>query len=517
MISAVSQATEPAAESVPSDSTAPHHWLLGRYYVKTPDLSDETRWEISQGRAWPVFNGLMVLLHDLERRGTEQQQLAAVAGRIEHLGVNGLAESIRMSPTAILRQLRFLERIGIVRTTQATFTVETDPATGRIVRNYAKAPPKVIELTLTDRHYRPTGRAKAAKGDTHETTARRQGDTHETTRTVRNPQGRNECVPRERTSREVRSSGTNRRQDASGPLGRPESPAAKANPGEQRRDITAVVAAFDTNPAIPGSIAKSLGLDPAEVASTPPGEKREELIRRFYASQGWRYDPATNTVIAGVDHYSALTARGEITPAESPHDRASRQRLFAAFVSNCAKSLRLTEAEVIEIGKGSKDELVRRLQDAGCDPATGRRIRHRVTDADRAAAMQRRHDERTGLDVRQAVTAAVSLHDEPQEAPDAFGPADDTSAREEAAAGLRDALATMSPPGRERARDLGEQIDAEADELLKIIEQRRAAAIEAQADSDRQCAELRQEVERQERQFKELRQRLGVGKLRCES
>jgi len=451
MISAVSQATAPAAESVPSDSTAPRHWLLGRYYVKTPDLSDETRWEISQGRAWPVFNGLMVLLHDLERRGTEQQQLAAIAGRIEHLGVNGLAESIRMSPTAILRQLRFLERIGIVRTTQATFTVETDPATGRIVRNYAKAPPKVIELTLTDRHYRPTGRAKAATGDTHETTARRQGDTHETTRTVRNPQGRNECVPRERTSREVRSSGTNRRQDASVPLGRPETPAAKANPGS---------------------------------GTTGLSERREEVIRSFY----------------------------------DPHDRASRQRLFAVFVSNCAKSLRLTEAEVIEIGKRDKGELVRRLQDAGCDPATGRSIRHRHDDPRRRSLQEevyRRNNEALGI--RQAVMAAVSLHDEPQEARDAFGPADDTSAREEAAAGLRDALAAMSPPGRERARDLGEQIDEEADELLKIIEQRRAAAIEAQADSDRQCAELRTEVERQERQFKELRQRLGVAKLRCES
>jgi hypothetical protein len=467
----------------------------------------------------------MVLLHDLERRGTEQQQLAAVAGRIEHLGVTGLAAAIgpgmsnakRMSTKAVLRQLRFLERQGFVRTTQGTFTTETD-AEGKIRKNYAKAPPKVIELTLTDRHMRPTGpvsEPRRSRCETHQGPKAVGCETHPKAPRTR---VRNAPVPKDSDLQRDRSPlDSDRRQDASGPRKGPDTPAAKANPGEQRRDITAVVAAFDTNPAIPGSIAKSLGLDPAEVASTPPGEKREELIRRFYATQGWRYDQATNTVIAPVDHYSALVARGEITPAESPHDRASRQRLFAAFVSNCAKSLRLTEAEVIEIGKRDKGELVRRLQDAGCDPATGRRIRHRVTDADRAAAMQRRHDERTGLDVRQAVTAAVSLHDEPQEAPDAFGPADDTSAREEAAAGLRDALAAMSPPGRERARDLGEQIDEEADELLKIIEQRRAAAIEAQADSDRQCAELREEVERQERQFKELRQRLGVGKLRCES
>lgn len=458
MVSAVSQATAPAAESVPSDSTAPRHWLQGRYFVPMPDLSDEARWTISQGRAWPVYIGLMVLLHDLERRGTEQQQLAAIAGRIEHLGVTGLAVAIgagrsnakRMSTKAVLRQLRFLERQGFVRTTQGTFTTETD-AKGKIRKNYAKAPPKVIEVTLTDRHMRPTGPVSEPRRSRCETHQGPKAVGCETHPKAPRDRVRNVPVPRDSDLQRDRSpSDSDRRQDASVPLGRPETPAAKANPG-----------------------------------SGTPGlsERREEVIRSFY----------------------------------DPHDRASRKRLLAAYVSNCAKSLRLTESEVIEIGKRDKGELVRRLQDAGCDPATGRRIRHRVTDEERAAEMQRRLDERTGLDVRQAVTAAVSLHDEPQEARDAFGPADDTSAREEAAAGLRDALAAMSPPGRERARDLGEQIDEEADELLKIIEQRRAAAIEAQADSDRQCAELREEVERQERQFKELSQRLGVAKLRCET
>lgn len=420
-----------------------------------PDLCDEVRWEISQGRAWPVFNGLIVLLHDLERRGTEPQRAAAVAGRIEHLGVNGLAESIRMSPSAVLRQLRFLERIGVVRTSQETFTTETDTVTGRIVRNYAKAPPKVVELTLTDRHYRPTGRTK---GSTHETHPRRQGDTHETRPRAKNPRERNECVSKDSDLQRDRSPlDSDRRQDASVPLGRPESPAAKANPGSGTAGLS---------------------------------ERREEVIRSFY----------------------------------DPHDRSSRQRLLAAYVANCAKSLGLTEAEVVAIGKADKADLVRRLQDAGCDPATGRRIRHRVTDVERALEMQRRLDEQTGLDVRQATTAAVSLHSEPQEAGDAFGAVDDTLAREEAADGLREALETMSPTGRERARDLGEQIDEqhdrideEADALLKVIEQRRAADRAAQADSDRQCVELQEEVERQDRQFKELAQRLGVGKLRCES
>lgn len=463
MVSAVSQATAPAAESVPSDSTAPRHWLEGRYFYCSPDWSDEARWTLYQGGAKTAIDTICNVLHDLERRGTEPQRAAARAGRIEHLGVTGLANFAtgvssetgkQMSTKAMLRQLRFLERQGFIRTWQPKFTVEVDPVTGKISKNYAKVPPKVIELTLKDWHFRPTrpvSEPRRSRCETHQGPKAVGCETHPKAPRDR---VRNVPVPKDSDLQRDRSpSDSDRRQDASVPLGRPETPAAKANPGS---------------------------------GTTGLSERREEVIRSFY----------------------------------DPHDRASRQRLFAAYVSNCAKSLRITEAEVIEIGKRDKGELVRRLQDAGCDPATGRRIRHRVTDEERAAEMQRRLDERTGLNVRQAVTAAVSLHDEPQEARDAFGPADDTSAREEAAAGLRDALAAMSPTGRERSRDLGEvaeQIDAEADELLKVIEQRRAAEIEAQADSDRQCAELRTEVERQERQFQELRQRLGVGKLRCES
>ena len=531
MISAVSEAS---ATSTESDSTAVRHWLRDRYFVPVPDLSDETRWEISQGRAWPVFMGMMTLLHDLERRGTEQQQAAAVAGRITHLGVNGLAAAVQMSPTAVLRQLRFLERIGLIRTTQATFTNEVDEATGRIVRNYAKAPPKVIELTLTDRHFRPSGRTSGPRRDTHETNPRRQGDTHETNPKTRNPRVRNECVPRERTSKEVRSSGTNRRQDASGPLGRPETPAAKGKAGstvivespyeraKRGHDVSHVV----NDSRFPMAIAEALGLDASEVASTPPGERREELIRRFYAKQGWRYDPQRQTIHEPLDAMGRMeldrVAAGEATtkpagPGFSP-DKQTATRLFQVYIANCAKTLRMTEAEVIELGKADKHELVRRLDEAGADPATGRRRLHRPSDDELAVTRQRELERRSdALEIRQTVTAAVSMHDEPQEAADAFGPADDTPAQQEAAAGLQEALATMTPAGRERARDLGEHLDDDTDAavLRAAIEAKRDEAQRLAEETKRDLAELAAAKIRQDKMIKELQQgvsrRLGHG------
>jgi hypothetical protein len=511
MISAVSQASEPAVESTETDSTAGRHWLRDRYFVPVPDLSDETRWEISQGRAWPVFMGMMTLLHDLERRGTERQQADAVAGRITHLGVNGLAAAVQMSPTAVLRQLRFLERVGLIRTTQAAFTIEADEVTGKIVRNFRKAPPKVIELTLTDRHYRPSGRTAGSRRGTHETNPRRQGDTHETNPKSRSSRVRNARVPKDSGLQRVRSPlDSGKRQDASGPLGRPETPAAKA-PGQRQRqvrDITGMISAFDTNPEIPGGIAKYLGLDPADVASTPPGEKREDLIRRFYAKQGWTYVPGTNEVFwePPGDHYSQLKRQeSQETQADQTRHRETQEILFRQYVAACSKTLRMSEAEVIELGKADKDELVRRLDAAGADPRTGRR---RVRRADPAA---------DALSIRQAVTAAVSMHSEPQEAGDAFGASGDTQAADEAADGLRDALASMSPSGRERARDLGEEtaVDHEAAELQAVIEAKRVGAERLAEETKRDLEELAAEVVKQDRMFAELKagvsRRLGLG------
>lgn len=230
MITAVS-ADFSQSEAASTAETLPH-WLHGIYFVPSPDISDETRWAINKGRAMPLWEGLMALLHNLERKGsTEAIRAAARAGRIEHMGVNGIAKAIHMTPAAVLRQMRHLEQtVGIVATDQRDYTLEKNPVTGRIIRNYAKAEPKTVTVTVKQNHLRPGRAVQSQRPGTHETALGSSAGTHETALERMNPQGGNRRVSKERTSKEVRSFGTNRRPIAAGPQGRPASTSAKASP-----------------------------------------------------------------------------------------------------------------------------------------------------------------------------------------------------------------------------------------------------------------------------------------------
>jgi hypothetical protein len=232
MIAAVSPevaaSLEPAAE--------PTHWLRGRYFVPLPDLSDETRQAINKGRATAVWLEIIARLRDLERRGQDDQaRRAAVSGRIEGLGVNGLAAAVGCSHTTALKHLRHLESLGLIRTEQAEFTVEADPATGKIRRNYAKAPPKVIVVTVEDRHCRPCRASATRRGDTPGTSPRATGDTPETGGKADHPQARNWRVSKDgNLHRGSHPLDGNKRRTAAGPLGRPAAAAAKAQRGQRQ-------------------------------------------------------------------------------------------------------------------------------------------------------------------------------------------------------------------------------------------------------------------------------------------
>ena len=128
-------------------SSQESHWLNGHFFVPVPDMSDEISWVISKGRAWPAFMAIMRLLRQQQRRA--EAKADAADGRLV-VGVNALARAAGMTSTSILRQLRFLERQGFIKTHQERFVTETDPATGKITRNAAKAPPKVIVMTWQD-------------------------------------------------------------------------------------------------------------------------------------------------------------------------------------------------------------------------------------------------------------------------------------------------------------------------------------------------------------------------------
>lgn len=231
MIAAVSPDLSAPADAAPE----PTHWLQGRYFVPLPDLSDETRQAIYAGRAAAAWMELVTRLKALERRGPDDlTRRAAVTGRIEGLGVNGLAAALGCSHTTALKHLRHLEQIGLIRTEQGTFTNEVDEATGRIKRNYAKAPPKVIIVTIEDRHCRPCRSPRTAKGDTPGTGPKATGGTPETGGKSPNPQARNWRVSKDgNLQRGSHPLDGNRRRTAAGPHGRPAAAAAKAEKGQR--------------------------------------------------------------------------------------------------------------------------------------------------------------------------------------------------------------------------------------------------------------------------------------------
>ena len=224
-----------------SAETSPSHWLAGRYFVPLPDLSDETRKAIYAGRAAAAWIEITSRLHTLERRGADRKaapeeqarqqarQQAAFSGRIEGLGVNGLAVALGCSHTTALKYVRYLESLGLIRTEQGEFTAEVDQVTGKIRRNYAKSPPKVIIVTIQDRHLRPCLTSQTRRGGTPETGLNPNSRTPETGgkgpssparnwRHSREPNLQRGSVPME----------PNRRRTAAGPLGRPAAAAATA-------------------------------------------------------------------------------------------------------------------------------------------------------------------------------------------------------------------------------------------------------------------------------------------------
>lgn len=231
------------------------HWLKGHFFVPVPDMSDEISWVISKGRAWPAFMAIMRLLRQQERRGkTAETKADAADGRLV-VGVNALARAAGMTSTSILRQLRFLERQGFIKTHQERFVTETDPATGKITRNAAKAPPKVIVMTWQDSFQRPVNASKKAKRDTAESNAIPAKDTAESNAKASQDRVRNDGVsidenlhrgfhpmdengrPTRDTSREVSPTASQTKQAAQPPTRQAwEVEAAKA---EQQRRVEA--------------------------------------------------------------------------------------------------------------------------------------------------------------------------------------------------------------------------------------------------------------------------------------
>lgn len=152
----MSQPKTAAPKVRPEDDSTSPHWCEGFFFVPVPDLSDETVHSINSGRAMPAFIGVIRALVLMERKGrTDDIRADARLGRLT-IGINALARAAGMQDAALGRQLKHLQRIGIVRIHDGERQPERDPATGRIVKGRGRTPPKVIVLTLDRSMMRPS-------------------------------------------------------------------------------------------------------------------------------------------------------------------------------------------------------------------------------------------------------------------------------------------------------------------------------------------------------------------------
>ena len=147
----------------PEGDSSPGHFLTGYYFVPMPDFNDETIWTINAGRSMPALIAVLRALHDQHRRGrTEEIRADAAGGRLT-IGIKALSRANGMQTSSLLRQLRFLERAGLLKAHDGERVVERDPKTGKILKGRGRTPPKVLVMTL-ERSMMRGGRRAAETG-----------------------------------------------------------------------------------------------------------------------------------------------------------------------------------------------------------------------------------------------------------------------------------------------------------------------------------------------------------------
>jgi len=128
-----------------------------RFFFKLPELSDETAAAITEVSAWPAFIGVCRAIRHQQRRGRTEKirELASEKATIG-IGIKQLCRTMGLSPTTGRRQLRKLEKLGLVHVHRPPPTITTHPITGRIVeKRGGKSRRTLIVCTVTDEHCRP--------------------------------------------------------------------------------------------------------------------------------------------------------------------------------------------------------------------------------------------------------------------------------------------------------------------------------------------------------------------------
>lgn len=165
MVSAV-----PSAISAISPASNSGHWTEGVFYVRKPDLNDETRRLIGKKRAADAWDTFFDLLRWQERRGKGRRRrhdtreqldnrttaVREAAGRgVLEVGIGAMARRAGITTKAMRRQIAAIEALGLWVTFRPATTIVRD-SSGRITRKVTgRTPPVRIHLTILSSHLRP--------------------------------------------------------------------------------------------------------------------------------------------------------------------------------------------------------------------------------------------------------------------------------------------------------------------------------------------------------------------------
>lgn len=352
----------PTLENRPSGAQAegastPGHFLDTFYFVRVPDISDDTAATIGAGRARDAWDGIFRALHREERRkdATEDIRADARLGRLS-IGINALARAEGITDTAMRRQLRYLQRVGLIRIHAGERPIERDPDTGKIVRGEGRTPPTVIVVTLTRAHMRPS-RPTSQEG--RQVTPQKPSQGRQGTPSKRSLKGKDlrdrKCAPsRESDSKESDSSGIRGTADAAGPLEAVGTAAPKTKKGgpaegrpEEPRRTALERSQEDARRARITRFADALGITTTDVClmgQADPGALRARVEAAGLSWETGRHREAPPPREAVLDArravgeaVTAATTQGADSPEDIDTRRAELKRALAAVDSKLAQ------------------------------------------------------------------------------------------------------------------------------------------------------------------------------------
>jgi predicted transcriptional regulator len=131
-------------------------------YFKIPNLRAEVKRQIGKANAYAAWHGIFDAMNDQLIRGrTDQAKIDAATGKVG-VGIHAIARETGVDPSTIRRQLRRLEKIGLIVMVQTGRLHIHDPATGKITtKSKGRTPPVMVYVTVLDEHLRPFKRKGA--------------------------------------------------------------------------------------------------------------------------------------------------------------------------------------------------------------------------------------------------------------------------------------------------------------------------------------------------------------------